>query len=841
MAKIFYHIDLECVRQKSKEFQFSGWYVIDNGEKSALKLIADNGDEIPFKLEKVRREDVKQSMKSIGELSENVGFNVIVEKPQEMFDKYKYFDAVVFYGEKQKKIIFHKKISDLRHECEKGEITACIDTVVKRNNIIQISGWGVSKSDDCKITVNNENGDEIEAKISREKRKDVAKIFDLKEDVMAGFQISIPRECVLDKKIILKITAGEDSYEKEFNINEIDLRSTPMGRVWKIMKPSKAGFNINYIRQNGWRAFRRLILNMYYEDEIDYPVWFANQRVTEKVLKTQREKKFDYNPLISIAIPLYNTPIPFLKDILESVVNQSYANWQLCLADGSTTDDVQKYIEEHYLAEKRIVYQRLKENMGIAGNTNASLNMATGDFVMLADHDDVLELDALYEMVKALNENPEIDIIYTDEDLTDETGERFDSPRFKPDYNINFLRSVNYICHIFMVRKSIMDEVGGFREEFDGAQDWDLILRCCEKTQKIVHIPRILYHWRAHEMSTAGNPESKLYAIDAGKRALEEHYKRMGIEAELDYTGIFILFRSRLKVQGEPKVSIIIPNKDQVSTLNTCVISIVEKTTYSNYEIIIVENNSEEDETFKYYGELEKKYENIKVVYYKGDFNYSKINNFGIKYATGDYYILLNNDTEVITPTWMSQMLGYCQSKDVGIVGAKLYYPDDTVQHCGVVIGVGGFAGHILTQSTKDDRGYFGRLQAIQDISAVTAACLMIKKSVFEEVEGLDEEFKVALNDVDLCLKVREKGYKIIMNPAVELYHYESKSRGMEETPEKHERFKREIKRFRNKWKEVIDRGDPYYNPNLTLMYGDCRIRSRFEHFDIIDEIERKS
>ena len=592
-----------------------------------------------------------------------------------------------------------------------------------------------------------------------------------------------------------------------------------------------------HLKNYGVRSFFRKLKEVEVLD-VKYQEWFFQHRVTEEELRQQRQVQFEVQPLISIVIPLYNTKIPFLKAIIDSVINQSYSNWELCIADGSTIDEVDEYIKKYYISDTRVKYDKLDKNLGIAGNTNYALKMATGDFIMLADHDDVLELDALYEMVKLLNEKPELDIIYTDEDLTDKSGENFESPRFKPDFNLNFLRSINYICHIFMVRKTILDKVGGFREKFDGAQDWDLILRCCEQTEHIGHIPKILYHWRAHEESTAGDPDSKSYAIDAGRAALEEHYQRLGIDAELEYTNIFVMFRSNFKVMGNPKVSIIIPNKDEKTTLEQCVNSIIGKSTYDNYEIIIVENNSEKQETFDYYNELEEKQPKVKVVYYEGEFNYSKINNFGAQYAEGDYYILLNNDTEIITPDWVEKMLGYCQCDNTGIVGTKLLYPDNTVQHCGVVIGIGGFAGHILTQSRREDTGYFGRLQAVQNISAVTAACLMIKKSTFDQVSGLDEDFKVALNDIDLCLKVRALGQDIILHPGVELYHYESKSRGMEETPEKHERFKNEIKRFRDKWNNELIEGDPFYSPHLTLMYGDCRIRGEGEHFDIIDEIE---
>ena len=593
---------------------------------------------------------------------------------------------------------------------------------------------------------------------------------------------------------------------------------------------------VNYLNKYGVKGFIRKLKHL--SPDTDYNKWFLEQRVSDKLILEQANYKFEYEPEISITIPLYNTKREFLKDIMDSIVGQSYQKWELCLADGSKTDDVEKYLREHYLSDSRIKYKRLNKNLGIAGNTNTALNMASGEFIMLADHDDVLEKDALFEIVSLLNKNRKLDIVYTDEDLTNKNGTKYLSPRFKPDFNINFLRSINYICHIFLVRKTILDKVGGFRTEFDGAQDWDLILRCCEQTEYIGHVPKILYHWRAHEGSTAGNPASKKYAIAAGRKAVEEHYKRLGLEAKIEDTGIFVMFRTDFVVQNNPKISIIICNKDQKDTLNKCIDSILNKSTYNNYEIIIVENNSTEGETFQYYNEIQKKTDKVRVVYFDGEFNYSKVNNFGVQYATGEYILFLNNDTEVITEKWLEKMVGYCQLQKTGIVGAKLLYPDDSVQHCGVVIGVGGFAGHILTLSNRNEVGYFGKLQAVQNVSAVTGACLMIKRSVFEQVEGFDEGFKVALNDIDLCLKVRKSGYDVIIHPGVELYHYESKSRGLEETPEKHERFKREISRFRDRWKKELDEGDPFYNPNLTLMYGDCRIRETHEHFDIIDEIE---
>ena len=597
---------------------------------------------------------------------------------------------------------------------------------------------------------------------------------------------------------------------------------------------------IGYLKRNGLRSFLYRLMHRPKGIQIDYGEWFAEHRVSGAVLEEQRRYVFPLQPRISIVIPLYNTELSFLRALLETILEQSYTNWELCMADGSETDSVENCLREEYLQDERIRYKRMPENRGISENSNAALDLASGEYILFCDHDDLLEKDALFEIVRRINEKPETDILYTDEDLTDKSGRVFTMPRFKSDFNPDMLCSINYICHIFVVRKTVLDVVGGFRKEYDGAQDWDLILRCCGQTERIEHIPRVLYHWRAYEESTAGNPKSKRYAVEAGEKAVIDHYRRSGLGADIEETGIFILFRPLLKVKSPDKVSIIICNKDEAAALRKCVESILQKSTYENYEIIIVENNSTEQKTFAYYEELEKSSAKIRVVRFEGEFNYSRVNNFGVRYADGKYLILLNNDTEVITPDWIERMLGYCQREDVGAVGAKLYYPNRLVQHCGVVIGVGGFAGHILTNTNPGDPGYMGRLQAVADISAVTAACMMVKRSVYDEAGGLDEKFRVALNDVDLCMKIREKGYRIVMHPGVELFHFESKSRGLEETREKQRRFKAEIRRFRNKWKRILEEGDPYYSPHLTLMYGDCRIRLPEEHFAIIDEIEEE-
>ena len=474
--------------------------------------------------------------------------------------------------------------------------------------------------------------------------------------------------------------------------------------------------------------------------------------------------------------------------------------------------------------DARIRIAEVPENEGIAQNTNRALQIATGEFIALLDHDDLLAPNALYEIVKAVNESKGAEVIYTDEDkVTTDLEEHF-KPHFKPDFNLDLLRSNNYICHLFVAKRELVERVGGFRKEFNGAQDYDLILRCTEKAEAIVHVPKILYHWRVHKESTSDNPMSKMYAYDAGKKAIEEHLKRCGTPGEVLHTKNLGFYRVKYPVQGEPLISILIPNKDQVETLDQCLRSIKEKTDYSNYEIVIIENNSEKEETFRYYEKISS--DKIRVIRWEKEFNYSAINNFGVRHAKGDYLLFLNNDIEVIHSDWLSEMVSHCQRKEVGIVGARLYYPDDTIQHGGIIVGIGGVAGSVFVGLPRGYSGYMHKAALQLDLSAVTAACMMMKRRVFEETGGFEEKLKVAFNDVDLCLKTRERGYLVVYDPYVEMYHYESKTRGAEDTKEKVRRFQTEIEYMRSHWIHILKNGDPMYNVNLTLTKWDYSLKN---------------
>lgn len=556
----------------------------------------------------------------------------------------------------------------------------------------------------------------------------------------------------------------------------------------------------------------------------------------EETIRAQRETVFDRDVTFSILVPLYNTPERYLREMIESVLAQTYVKWELCLADGSDEAHPEvgriclQYRERdeetakgYGLAKSRILYRKLEQNLGISGNTNACYEMSTGNYIGLFDHDDILHPTVLYEYMKAICEK-NADYIYCDE--TTFKGKSIDhmiTMHFKPDFAIDNLRANNFICHFSVFDRTLLQETELFRSEFDGSQDHDMILRLTAVAKNIVHVPKILYYWRSHAGSVASDINAKSYAIDAAKNAVGAHLTSFGFSGfQIESTRAFeTIFRIRYKLVEKPKVSILIPNKDHVTDLRRCITSITEKSSYPDYEIIVIENNSADEETFAYY-ELLKKHPSIRVVTYEGDFNYSAINNFGETFASGKYLILLNNDTEVITRNWIEELLMYAQREDVGAVGCTLYYEDYSIQHAGIVLGLGAHrtAGHTHYRLHRENLGYMGRLCYAQDVTAVTGACLMTSRSLYESVGGLSEEFAVALNDVDLCLKYREKGLLNVFTPFAQLFHYESRSRGTDvenASKENEERYNRESERFREKWKDALAKGDPYFNPNFSL------------------------
>ncbi len=803
----------ECIRlhvQDKKQLIIRGFFPEDNPEKRTLKVYV-NQKEMPISIictegPEVRRRYLHYRM--------NVGQEITasLQLPEEAVIEFKVCSCLgteetgVFRANsKQFEKLVHHLDSNL--EMERME-----------ENQFILTGWSAAGEETaCKVIV---DGTEVSTEVHWKYRKDVVDVIpELSSDAKCGFEVYVPDKG--GRKLTLELSA--DGRESTYVAALDKIRHGENGQDTANIFQKTLRYWKNYGLKNTIKKVCQKLSGQ--RDYGNYEDFLKKYGVKEEELARQRQEVFEKGPCFSIAVPLYQTKEKYLREMIESVQAQTYTNWELCLADGSGREhSLQPVVGEYIAKDKRIKYCLLDSNEGIAGNTNEALKMADGDFVVLTDHDDLLSPEALYQCAKAVQEEPQTDVIYSDEDKVDMSGKKFFEPHFKSDYNIDLLCTMNYICHLFVVRKDVMERAGLFESCYDGAQDHDFILRCTEKAEHIVHIPKILYHWRCHAQSTSENPESKLYAFENGCKAVKAHYDRIGIPAEVEQGPFYGMYRTHYLWKEQPLVSILIPNKDHAADLKKCMDSIEEKSTYRNFEFIIVENNSTEEETFAYYKEIEKR-DNVRVLYYKGDFNYSRINNFGAKEANGEYVLLLNNDTEMIEPDSIKEMLDVCMRPDVGIVGAKLIFEDNTIQHAGVIIGFGGVAGHAFIGQDRDDNGYFSRIISVQDLSAVTAACLMVRRSVFDEVEGLNEEFKVAFNDIDFCLKVRKAGYLVVYNPYAQFYHYESKSRGQEDSADKVARFQQEIGLFGDRWGELLEHGDPYYNPNLTLDKADFSLK----------------
>lgn len=794
-------------------------YCFDEDQKLNYQVYV-NGELSEFAIQKINRKDIMEKFKN-SKVNASCGFYIRILIPLDIDLNTL---SLQVYNDTFRKSLLDMSKQQIQ-QCSKGEsIEYAVDFYhysdkEKNNGLIQ--GWAISRgrNKDVLIGLLDDTGRQVPISVIKKKRDDLLHMNIVDQDTLySGFEIMFNAK----KKAKYTITFDNQEDKILYKLN----RGNTIKKLKQLLILIKKYFHWRYfkkgiigVRKYGLRKMIQRIKHPGYNLNEHYPLWFDQHKVSEETLLQQRETTFVYEPTISVIVPTFNTPLQYLHEMITSVLNQSYQNFELCIADGSTDAEVVNIICEYAKKDNRIKYCLLDKNYGIAGNTNKALALATGDYVGLFDHDDLLTPDCLFEVVSALQETKH-DIIYTDEDKTDSYGRTFTDPNFKPDFNLDLFCSHNYITHFFVVKHDLITEVDGFREAFDGSQDYDLMFRCIEKASSIYHIPKILYHWRIHEDSTAGNPASKMYCYEAGRKAIEEHYERVGVHAKVEIMDLWGMYHTVYETPGNPLISIIIPNKDQIDLLNNCIASLYKKSSYTNFEIIIVENNSTQESTFTYYEKLQKKYSNIQVVNWKHDFNYSAINNYGVTFAKGEYILLLNNDTEMITATALSEMLGCCMRDEVGIVGAKLLYDDDTVQHAGIVLGFGGFAGHVFTGITKDDLGFMVRARINCDYSAVTAACMLIKKTVYDQVQGLSEEFKVALNDVDFCLKVRNTGKLVVFNAFSLWYHYESKSRGYEDTPEKKQRFEGEVRLFQERWHDVLEAGDPYYNKNFPVALG---------------------
>ena len=798
-----------------------------------------------------------------------------------------------------------------------------VDIALAREGELMLQGWafGSNPEEEVKLTVVDQAGNPVPGTtVSSVRRDEVVNAFfgdyvkahgalqrDLGFDVHTPYAQGETRILVLQADGQTKRVKFTDHILEEFNSVAHRKREKLLALFhWETVEVAW-----EYFQKHGLRAlFKKSVHKIQnIQDDYDYNEWYKKVRITDEELAKQRESAADFamQPTFSIVIPVYATPEKFLRRMLDSIREQTYPKFEVYLVDATPYAKIQhdpaqgrtpqEVLAEYAAADSRFRYETLAENLGIAENTNAAIRMATGDFIVLADHDDELEPQALYECVRAINAHPDVQVLYSDEDKVDFEDIYYFEPHFKTDFNPDLLRSVNYICHLFVARRSLLDAIAETvadgrkiyeRSAYDGAQDYDLILRATEKAQamepsfnaldqtllrqgrftssNIIHIPMVLYHWRAHQASTAQHPEAKLYAFEAGARAVYDHCKRIGLPIQKVEQGITYGFYHPIYENQQPLISVVIPNKDHSADLDQAITSL-SAGNYKNLEFIIVENNSDQAETWNYYEALKKRFPEelpadfidpatsgalstsetstaesnsaaskpaqvsvyhgaaasvlpqpvVKVVKWDGPFNYSAINNYGVQFTHGQYLLFLNNDIEEIDPDSIDEMIGYVQREDVGICGARLLYPDEDIQHAGVIMGMGGIAGAAFVRTHDSDLSYMHRAKCIQDYSCVTAACLLTKRSLFDEVGGFTEKLAVAFNDVDYCMKVRALGKLVVYNPYAKFYHYESKSRGMEDTPEKLARFHSEILTFGTTWKDILRDGDPYYSPALTF------------------------
>ena len=651
---------------------FVGWFYDGKASGREVQAYLD-GEKLPAALTVNKGAEVRQKyLGTINEINEEVVG--IVTLPKDWREKKK-FEIFTDDGESKKRAY---AVSTGKLRVRESRLEYYIENCHRDEDTVRVTGWGMGAGEVNLYLLDNRR-QKLQVKTDHYFRKDLLSVFP-ECDIQAkpGFMIqaSIPRKDD-NKKFFLEMRNAE-------HYSRTRLRKWDDGGRWQYIL-EKSQDALRYLERNGLSATIHKIENkLGGKSETSYDAWCQKYDVKKEELEEQRKKIFSYQPLFSVVVPLYRTKPEFLKEMIGSIQAQTYGNWQLCLADGSLSGDdagtaengqvpvteLTPLLEQYAKADKRITFTTLPKNLGISGNTNAALALAAGDYIVLADHDDIVPANALYELADALNQDRSIDVLYSDEDKISMDGKKRFEPHFKPDFDLDLLCSVNYICHLFAAKKELVDMAGGFCSEYDGAQDLDFILRCCENAKNIRHIPKILYHWRCHMQSTAANPESKLYAFEAGRRAIEAHYSRIGVPAAVENAAFYGMYRTKYDWKEKPLVSIIIPNKDHRKDLETCVNSILEKTTYPNIEFIIVENNSTEQETFDYYKDLETMRENVHVVFYEGGFNYSKINNFGADAAKGSYLLLLNNDTEMINPDCLEELLGYCM-RDVRLLYAR--------------------------------------------------------------------------------------------------------------------------------------------------------------------------
>ena len=778
--------------ESTEEVLIYGWF--QRGDAIAAKLtFCYAGKEVPYTLEVFQDIGICQKYYAQGrDVEKEYRYTLHISRLTEAEPL-----KIMAEEDGEKQVIFHISGKEILKTRLNMRIIVDESILIKGN--VYIRGWYLSK-EPVKVEVTTVKGIQIPFKERVVPREDVEKgYFEVDKTYIKGFELECEKNDTdtfllkakagkIKKKIVCKLKG--ETKEKHILKKLIEKADTSVRRV------------NYYLKENGWKgSIKKGYSSLFYASE-DYHNFRHCFEPMRSDISLQKERKFQYTPKFSFLVEVSQIKQRHIKKGIESILAQTYENWELCIFIQQDLPYLRKQIQAYAVQDKRI---RIIED-------TYSIN---GEYLVFLSEMDILTPYALYECTEAVNRNREYEMLYADEDHVTMNGKIYFQPHFKSDFNIDLLCSTNYISNFLILSKTLYERTGALKKE----QEYDFVLRCAEKAKAVCHIPKVLSHRRTNRRIEAKQVSKNDLA------AVQAHYDRIGVKAKVSADAKHNTIKTEYLLETEPLVSIIIPNKDHIQDLKKCIQSLDEKSTYHNYEYVIVENNSELEETFAYYEQLKKENPKVKIVTWEREFNYSLINNYGVQYAKGEYLLFLNNDIEFISPDCIREMLGQCMREDVGIVGAKLYYPDKTIQHGGVVIGIGGAAGHIFTGLGEEDEGYFSRAVCAQNLSAVTAACMLVKRKAYEEVGGFEEEFQVAFNDIDFCLKVREKGYLVVYNPYASLFHYESKSRGLEDTQEKMERFHGEVSKFISKWEVVLEKGDPYYNPNLSLIDGNFNLK----------------
>lgn len=823
-------------RDTMKNLRVKGWRLSTREEEDDFYAYV-NGKAVRTRIQRMLRPDVieKYGKKDVFR-TEIPGFEAeILLGLEELLP-----DARITFGIMENRVLFsgtYQELQQYRVKADAGFFWF-IDRFEEKEDQRILDGWAYLKKSptgrhaasyeevDFQILNQNQKAADPAGKGGLLNRKSRLDLFPVRTETERQLRLGFHLEVPMDTETLIFLSKDR-KLQTEISLEELSLEAREKKRAFKSFSDMLVHRDDRLLkddwktlRQKGIRAWREMIeARILRAKPSGYQKIHLDHLLDAAEIKRQKEYHFSYMPRISIIVPIYRTPEKFLKEMIRSVQEQTYANWQLCLADGSEDPEhpvIPDILQAFSRKDPRIVWTTLEKNLGISGNTNEALKLAEGEFISLLDHDDLLTPDALFEVVKVLQDRT-VELVYSDEDKVSMDLSLYFSPHFKPDYSPDLIRSCNYISHFFTVKREIALDVGGFHSRYDGSQDYDFTLRCLEKTKGIYHIPRILYHWRSHPASTATNPESKMYCYDAGRLAIEDHLKRCNEPADVflsDYLGYYDV---HYQIPESPLVSIIIPTMDHVRILRRNIESILSHTAYTKYEILLVENNSREPETFQWYEKAEKD-KRIRILKWEKPFNYAAINNFAARQAKGDLLLFLNNDMEVQKEDWLEQLVGDCERTSVGAAGGRLLYPDGRIQSAGIRVDKKNIAVNLFEGVSSADPGYFRRAMTRQNLSAVTGACLMVKRDLFESVGGFEEALAVDYNDVDLCLKIREAGYLIVFDPKAELLHYESLSRREHDTPEKRERFATEKAYMEKRWGALLEKGDPYYNPNLSLM-----------------------